>query len=293
MNALNQLSFKGQTKLLKKTIVKNLVAQGITISSRNSEREFRFWLQKIIQSSKSEGSSLSEIGTQLARQIIEVCQRQQTLNLDKTIIHLIGFPRGNLLEPNGASSITAASNSSTNLGQQAQENNRYLDTGGQTSPLATVGTQTTSVAPATETIQPPESLATESQALPDFLELFNGNVESTFERNWVQFQSLVGCESSVRLPNEEILGTTDAQELIFIASGSRGLAIANPSHQELDFAVAKMPALDVGRYRELQYGFTIAVDYGDDGNKYISQWGKENRGGIQIGSQTILLFVRE
>ncbi len=68
------------------------------------------------------------------------------------------------MDTNGASSITAASNSSTNLGQQAQENNRYLDTSGQTSPLAAVGTQTTSVAPATETIQPPESLATESQA---------------------------------------------------------------------------------------------------------------------------------
>ncbi len=53
-----------------------------------------------------------------------------------------------------------------------------------------------------------------------------------------------------------------------------------------------MPALDVGSYRELQSGQVIHVGYGDDGNKYITQWGNENRGGIQIGAKTILLFVR-
>ena len=53
-----------------------------------------------------------------------------------------------------------------------------------------------------------------------------------------------------------------------------------------------MPGLEVGCYNELQYDFKMCVDKSDDGQKYITQWGSPQRGGINIGNRTALFFVK-
>jgi len=60
-----------------------------------------------------------------------------------------------------------------------------------------------------------------------------------------------------------------------------------------DVEAAKIPALEVGCYDELQYDFKMCVDKGGDGQKYITQWGSPERGRIQIGPRTALLFVKD
>ena len=149
-----------------------------------------------------------------------------------------------------------------------------------------------SVEQATETLPPTSTTQSLSNLPSEFLELLNENLEPAFEPAWTTFDEQLREEPSLKLASEEILGNSSSEELVFIARGERGLAIANQNNQPLDYAVAKMPALDVGSYRELRSGQVIHVGYGDDGNKYITQWGNENRGGLQIGAKTILLFVR-
>ena len=45
-------------------------------------------------------------------------------------------------------------------------------------------------------------------------------------------------------------------------------------------------------YNELQYNFKMCVAKGDDGQKYITEWGSKNRGGIEMGPRTALFFVK-
>jgi alpha-amylase len=52
-----------------------------------------------------------------------------------------------------------------------------------------------------------------------------------------------------------------------------------------------MPGLQIGCYKEVRYNFTMAVGKGDDQQKYITQWGSKQRGGIQLGPRNALFFV--
>ena len=305
----NGLSLKARTKLLKKVIQKKLVAEEISISSRKSEKEFRFWLQKISPYVNGEREQIERKGNSLAEEIIQLCQQQQTLNLDKTVINSLKSAPVNLSSLNPVASKAVLTKDASNSAPIAQED---------TSPLAQIGTTeaerepalatgantyigTTEVevevelklaSEATEANQPTSTTESLSNLPPEFLELLNGKVDTAFEQAWAAFDEQLAFEPSSRPAPEEILPTTSPEELVFIVRGHRGLAIANQKNQSIDYAVAQMPALNVGSYRELQSGLVMDVGYGDDGKKYITQWGNENRGGIQIEAKTILLFVR-
>ncbi len=303
------LSLQARTKLLKKIIEKNLFAQGISITSKKSEKEFRFWLQKISLYVNGELSQIEREGNSLAEEIIQLCEQQQTLNLDRTVINSVHSVRVNLSSLNPVASKAVPTHSSTTQVPIAQEDTFPLAQIGTTEPElepamakgATTYIGTTElevevnsqlVSEATEANQPTSTTESLSNLPPELVELLNGNLDIVFEQAWAAFEKQLAFEPSFRLAPEEILGTTSPEELVFIARGERGLAIANQNNQPLDYAVARMPALDVGSYRELQSGQIIHVGYGDDGNKYITQWGNENRGGIQIAAKTILLLVR-
>jgi alpha-amylase len=90
----------------------------------------------------------------------------------------------------------------------------------------------------------------------------------------------------------EIAQGADSPNLLFIERGSKGIAIINKSGNSFDVQSAKMPGLDVGCYKELQHHFTISVAMGDDGQKYITQWGTPERKGMQIGPRDALFFVQ-
>ncbi len=75
-------------------------------------------------------------------------------------------------------------------------------------------------------------------------------------------------------------------------AGSRQGECANLQNEAFDLPVAKLSALDVGQYRELQSELVFHLGNGQDGNKYIARWGDGDRGGIQVDPQTVLLFVK-
>ncbi len=127
----NGLNFKARTKLLKKVIQNKLVAQGISINSRNSEKEFQFWLKKIGSYINGEREQIERKGNSLAEQIIQLCQQQQTLNLDKTVINSLKTAPVNLssFNPVGATSgLTHSSSTSAPIAQEDTSTLTHLDT---------------------------------------------------------------------------------------------------------------------------------------------------------------------
>ena len=195
------LSLKARTKLLKKIIEKNLFAQGISITSKKSEKEFRFWLQKISPYVNGEREQIERKGNSLAEQIIQLCQQQQTLNLDKAVINSLHSAPVNLSSLNPVASKAVLTKDASNSAPIAQED---------TSPLAQIGTTeaerepalatgantyigTTEVevevevelklaSEATEENQPTSTTESLSNLPPEFLELLNGKVDTAFEQ---------------------------------------------------------------------------------------------------------------
>ncbi|MDJ0730377.1 MAG: hypothetical protein QNJ33_10345 [Crocosphaera sp.] len=54
-----------------------------------------------------------------------------------------------------------------------------------------------------------------------------------------------------------------------------------------------MPGLEEGCYQELVNNLTMCVGVGDDGQKYVTQWGSPNRRGLNIGPRSALFFVKQ
>jgi alpha-amylase len=90
----------------------------------------------------------------------------------------------------------------------------------------------------------------------------------------------------------EIADSADSPNLLFIERGGKALTIINKAATTFDVKTAKMPGLEVGCYKELQYDFEMCVAKGGDGQKYITQWGSPQRGGINIGPRSALFFIK-
>jgi len=94
-------------------------------------------------------------------------------------------------------------------------------------------------------------------------------------------------------PNgNEIATGGDSPNLLFIERGDLGIAMINKSGNPFDVADARMPGLDVGCYQELHYNFPMSVSVGGDGQKQITRWGNNERGGISIQPRDAMFFVK-
>ena len=107
-----------------------------------------------------------------------------------------------------------------------------------------------------------------------------------------QFHKKMDAQPQYYRNGNDIAASADNPNLLFIERGDQGLAIINKAGTKFDVEAAKMPGLEVGCYDELQYNFKMCVAKGDDGQKYITEWGSKNRGGIEMGPRTALFFVK-
>lgn len=107
-----------------------------------------------------------------------------------------------------------------------------------------------------------------------------------------QFHENMNGQSQYYRNGNEIAPSADNPNLLFIERGGKGLTMINKAGTTFDTPVAKMPGLEVGCYNELQYNFKMCVGVGDDNQKYVTQWGSPQRGGINIGPRTALFFVK-
>ncbi len=256
MSQTNQLNLKGTTKLLKKSIQQELFAQGIEIVSKSNNKEFLFWLQTISSQSHNSDFNIKQLAKSIATEIIQICQQQNKSNLDKSVIHSLA---------------------KTNLTNFAELNREAAKT--------------------TVAIDNSTPSQTKSEPLPtsipsELIELFQANSQTGLVEAWKEFDRQLKDEASQPLSAAEITGRNGLENLTIIARGNSGLAIANLQDEAFDLPVAKLSALNVGEYRELQSDLIFHLGNGQDGNKYIDRWGDGDRGGIQVDPQTVLLFVK-
>lgn len=104
-------------------------------------------------------------------------------------------------------------------------------------------------------------------------------------------EQMLGQSQYFRNGNEIAPGA-DSPNLLFIERGDRGLAIINKAGESFEQPSARMPGLEVGCYQELQSNLTMCVSQENDGQKYITQWGSSEQGGLQIDGRTALFFVK-
>ncbi len=104
-------------------------------------------------------------------------------------------------------------------------------------------------------------------------------------------EQMLGQPQYFRNGNEIVPGA-DSPNLLFIERGNQGLAIINKAGESLARSLARMPGLDEGCYQELKSDLTMCVGQGNDGQKYIAQWGSSGQGGLNIPGRSALFFVK-
>jgi len=257
MNMDLQLSLRSQVKLLKKSIQKELIVSQISIYSKSSNKAFLFWLKTIIPKNNPSESTIETLARSIASELIKICQEKNKLTIDKNVIN----------------SISKTYTFSRSL-QPPLESTAEVELKTSDAPIST------SIEPI---IAPPLEL----------LELFAQNQTDLLLNAWREFTKQLDNAPLDRLPTSSISEALQESDLVVFRCRRHELAFGNSSEKEIDIPVAKMPGVEVGTYKELRSDLRFKVGTGDDGNQYITQWGNENRGGLQIDAKNILLFIKE
>ncbi|HTY20739.1 MAG TPA: hypothetical protein VMC44_03805, partial [Geobacteraceae bacterium] len=91
-----------------------------------------------------------------------------------------------------------------------------------------------------------------------------------------------------------VLGVVDNPNVMVMERGSQGFFVVNKGSDRFDVPVLDMtPSTLEGCYRELRRNFTVAIERRNDGKKYVTQWGRWSRGGLEVYGREALYFVRE
>lgn len=92
---------------------------------------------------------------------------------------------------------------------------------------------------------------------------------------------------------KEIANGGNSPNLLFIERGNQGIAMINKAGEPFVQSVARMPGLEEGCYQESVFDFTMCVGRGRDGQKYVTQWGSPDKGGLEIPARSALFFVKK
>jgi alpha-amylase len=134
--------------------------------------------------------------------------------------------------------------------------------------------------------------------------IFNGDFNERIVRTGIQFRHAMAhqpeyirsgaevCPAGLKKSRKKSAAGCDNPNFLFIERGGNGLAIINKSAEWLDAPAARFPGLDEGCFREIRYGFDMEISRGSDGYKWVSKWGVDGRGGINVGPRTALFFKK-
>ncbi len=93
---------------------------------------------------------------------------------------------------------------------------------------------------------------------------------------------------------ENILRVIDSSTISMMERGGEGFLLENKGTNTFDIPVLDLtPSNLQGCYRELRYDFQVSIGQGGDGRKYVTAWGRPDRGGVNIGSRNALYFIRQ
>jgi alpha-amylase len=84
----------------------------------------------------------------------------------------------------------------------------------------------------------------------------------------------------------------DNRDLHFVERGPVAWAIFNKSSNWFHANDVETPGLEVGIYREVNYGFSMRIAADQRGRHFIAQWATPGERGLHIGPRTALFFVK-
>jgi len=121
------------------------------------------------------------------------------------------------------------------------------------------------------------------------------NYDSPFIRYGVKFRRIMNQRAkSGEIVKESVLGVVDNPNVMVMERGSQGFFVVNKGNDRFDVPVLDMtPSSLEGCYRELRRNFTVAIERRNDGKKYVTQWGRWSRGGLEVYGREALYFIRE
>jgi alpha-amylase len=108
----------------------------------------------------------------------------------------------------------------------------------------------------------------------------------------VRFHNRAHGQSTYVRKASEICSGCNNDDFLVIERGHQAVAMINKADAWLDVSAARLPGVEPGCYRDLRYGTSIEVGVGGDGQRWISAWGTDNRGGLRIGPRSAMFFVR-
>ncbi|MFE4106861.1 alpha-amylase family glycosyl hydrolase [Almyronema epifaneia] len=93
---------------------------------------------------------------------------------------------------------------------------------------------------------------------------------------------------------EKVLTAIDSPTVLLMERGSEGFFVVNKSSAAFDTPILNLTLSQLeGCYRELRYGFGVAIERRNNHQKYVTRWDTWNRGGLAIQGRDALYFVRQ
>ncbi|MFL9454130.1 MULTISPECIES: alpha-amylase family glycosyl hydrolase [Nostocales] len=121
------------------------------------------------------------------------------------------------------------------------------------------------------------------------------NADAAFIKYGVKFRQIMHQrENEKRNVKENVLTVVDSPTVLLMERGREGFFVVNKGENKFE-----VPELDLtlshleGCYRELRHNFTVAIERGHYGKKFITHWGTSNRAGMEVDSRDALYFTRE
>ena len=93
---------------------------------------------------------------------------------------------------------------------------------------------------------------------------------------------------------ENILAVIDSPTVLMMERGAEGFFVVNKGAEIFDIPVLDLTLTNLeGCYRELRTNVTVAVESNGQGQTFVTRWGTQARGGLQVQGRDALYFIRE
>lgn len=119
------------------------------------------------------------------------------------------------------------------------------------------------------------------------------NLKSPFIPSGVKFRQIIKQRATRENVRENILAVVNSSTLLIMERGDQGFVVINKSQAKFDIPVLDMTLTSLqGCYRELRNNFTVVIEPRNN-KKFVTRWGNNNRGGMEVQGRDSLFFIRE
>jgi alpha-amylase len=121
------------------------------------------------------------------------------------------------------------------------------------------------------------------------------NADASYVKTGVKFRQIMtqrGKEG--KNVKENVLAAIDSNTVLLMERGTEGFFLVNKGTGKFDIAALDLTLANLdGCYRELRNNFTVAIERRSNGKKFVTRWGRSQRGGVEIQGRDALYLIRE